>query len=186
MSAAISFISPGRPGRRHSDVHFWAISRRYQRRLGSGVTMVATYLKTWRPSRWPFAARQRPWSSVNGLAAPSTAPKSAVLLHQVSNHVLLVTIDPPSPVNERKPHGVRDRPSSADPTLPPSARRQLRPGRVFGYYGRVRARREGVIRCGVSLRSTVGVPDPPTTQPMSRDSGGRDRDIQVSAIGYLQ
>jgi DNA-binding NtrC family response regulator len=35
MSDAISFMSPGRPGRRHSDVHFWAISRRYQRRFAT-------------------------------------------------------------------------------------------------------------------------------------------------------
>jgi hypothetical protein len=39
-----------------SDVHLWAISRRYQHRIVSGVTRVATCLKTWRPSRWPFAA----------------------------------------------------------------------------------------------------------------------------------
>ena len=41
------------------------------RRIVSGVTMVATRLRTRRPSRWPFAARRRRWSSVNRMRRPS-------------------------------------------------------------------------------------------------------------------
>ena len=71
ISAEISFMIPGRPGRFGPKVHFRAISRRCHRRIVSGVTMVATRLRTRRPSRWPFAARRRRWSSVNRMRRPS-------------------------------------------------------------------------------------------------------------------
>jgi hypothetical protein len=35
---------------------------------------------------------------------PQLLPKGAVLLYEVFDHVLLVTIDPPSQGNEQKPH----------------------------------------------------------------------------------
>src|ERR687892_2579181 len=106
MSAAISFMSPGRPGRRYSDVHFWAISRRYQRRIVSGVTMVATCLRTRRPSLRTFTARRRRWSSVSRTRRPpQLLPEDAVLLHQVLDHLLLVAIDPSSQGHEQEPQG---------------------------------------------------------------------------------
>src|SRR5262249_32928561 len=84
MSATISFIRPGRPGHRHSDVHFSAISRRYLRSIVSGVTLVAACRRT--PTTESLALRCE-----------------AVLLHQVIDHVLLVTIDPSSQGGEQKP-----------------------------------------------------------------------------------
>src|SRR5438309_6245613 len=70
MSDAISLIVPGRPGRFGANVHFRAIRHRCQRRIVSGVTMVATCLRIRRPSGWPFAVRRRRWSSVNRTRRP--------------------------------------------------------------------------------------------------------------------
>jgi hypothetical protein len=94
MSDAISFMSPGRPGRRYSDVHFWAISRRDHQRIVSGVTMVATCLKNLATESLAF--RREVAALV--VSQPDTPPpqlprKDAVLLHQVVDHVLLVAID---------------------------------------------------------------------------------------------
>ena len=61
---------PGRPGRFGVNVHFRAISCRCHRRIVSGVTIVATWRKTRRPSRRPFAARRRRWSSVSRRRRP--------------------------------------------------------------------------------------------------------------------
>ena len=62
---------------RYSNVHFLAISRRYQRRIVSGVTLVATCCRIRRPSRWPFAARRRRWSSVNWTRRPLSCSRRA-------------------------------------------------------------------------------------------------------------
>jgi hypothetical protein len=60
----------GRPGRFGVNVHFRAISGRCHRRIVSGVTIVATCRKTRRPSRRPFVARRRRWSSVSRRRRP--------------------------------------------------------------------------------------------------------------------
>jgi hypothetical protein len=106
MSDAISFTVPGRPGRFGANVHFWTISRRCHRRIVSGVTMVATCLRTRRPSRWPFTARRRRWSSVNRRRRPlQLLFEDVVFLDQVLDDLLLMPVDPSSEGHEQQPHG---------------------------------------------------------------------------------
>ena len=63
--AATSRRGIGRPRpRRALPSYVWAINLRYQRRIGSGVTMPATCIKTRRPSCWPRTASRRRWASV--------------------------------------------------------------------------------------------------------------------------
>ena len=50
--------------RRALPSYVWAINLRYQRRIGSGVTMPATCIQTRRPSFWPRTASRRRWASV--------------------------------------------------------------------------------------------------------------------------
>ena len=55
----------GRPRRRRAlPSYFRAISLRYQRRIVSGVTMLATCARIRRPSFWPRTASRRRWASV--------------------------------------------------------------------------------------------------------------------------
>ena len=55
----------GRPRRRRAlPSYFRAISLRYQRRIVSGVTMLATCARIRRPSVWPRTASRRRWASV--------------------------------------------------------------------------------------------------------------------------
>src|SRR2546428_14185369 len=102
MSDAISLILPGRPGRFGGNVHFRAIRRRCQRRIVSGVTMVATCLRIRRPSGWPFA-RETSALVVGQPDAPplQLLPKDAVLLHEVLDNLLLVAVDPSSEGHEQ-------------------------------------------------------------------------------------
>jgi len=90
ISAAIFFISPGRPTRFAAYVHFSAISRRCHRINVSGVTMVAMRFNTFR---------------LGGQAAPLVVGESQALalelllqdpvfLGQIGDHVLLVAIQP--------------------------------------------------------------------------------------------
>src|SRR5262249_52235198 len=65
MSEEMAFMIPGRPDRGGVNVHLRAINCRCHRRIVSGVTMVATWRKSRRPSRRPLAARRRRSSSVN-------------------------------------------------------------------------------------------------------------------------
>jgi hypothetical protein len=99
MSDEISFRIRGRPGRFGVNVHLRAISCRCHRRIVSGVAMVATCLRTRRPSRRPFAARRR--ALVVGepeAASLHLLLEDPVLLHQVLDDVLLVAVDPPARV----------------------------------------------------------------------------------------
>jgi hypothetical protein len=86
MRADTSLIVPGRPGRRDMNVYFCAINRRCQRRIVSGVTMVATCLSTWRPSRWPLIQTYP--------TAAQLFMENSVLLHQIFDYLLLVAVDP--------------------------------------------------------------------------------------------
>ena len=173
MSDTISFMSPGRPGRLHSNVHLWAISRRYQRRIVSGVTMVATCLRTRRQS---MALRREAAALV--VSQPDAPPlqlilKDTVLLNQVLDQVLVVAIDPSSQGHEQKPQGQkigRYRPilpclrwahgvSSGRAeyrTLRDPAERHRRPlTETAGAGGRVRTRC-GSARCRRHRRGTSG------------------------------
>jgi hypothetical protein len=96
-SAAISGLVLGRPGRRlFEPSYFLATSRRYQRKMVSGVTMPAIDARRRRPRTLPFTARRRRWSSVRrSRRDPCAARKDPVLLEQVVNHLLLLSIDPP-------------------------------------------------------------------------------------------
>jgi hypothetical protein len=90
---------PGRPGVFGSNVHLRAISCRCHRKIVSGVTMVATCLKTRRPSRRPFARE----ASALVIGQPEGAPlqlplEDPVLLYQVLDDLLLVAIDHPARV----------------------------------------------------------------------------------------
>ena len=58
MSLAIFFMVRGRPGRFREYVHFSAISRQCQRRIVSGVTIVAT--PTQESSSQPMPFRREP------------------------------------------------------------------------------------------------------------------------------
>src|SRR5262249_8593543 len=59
-------LDAGRPGTRlFEPAYFLATSRRYQRRIVSGVTMPAMSPRRRRPSAFPFTARRRRWSSVS-------------------------------------------------------------------------------------------------------------------------
>ena len=63
--AATSRRGIGRPRpRRALPSYVWAINLRYQRRIGSDVTMPATCIQTRRPSFWPRTASRRRWASV--------------------------------------------------------------------------------------------------------------------------
>ena len=98
---------PGRPGRGGVNVHFRAISCRCHRRIVSGVTMVATCLRTRRPSRRPFCRK----ASALVVGEPEAASRhlllaDAVLLNQVVDDVLLVAIDPSAEGHEQHLQGV--------------------------------------------------------------------------------
>src|SRR5215472_7652182 len=64
-SAAMPVFVHGRPGRRvFEPSYFLATSRRYHRKIVSGVTIPAMDASRRRPTTWPFTARRRRWSSV--------------------------------------------------------------------------------------------------------------------------
>ena len=58
-SSLIFFMRPGRPTRLLGYVHLIAISRQCHRKIVSGVTIVATCIRSRRPIRFPFAAKRR-------------------------------------------------------------------------------------------------------------------------------
>ncbi len=64
----------GRPGPRCAvPSYFWAISFRCQANKVSGVTMVATSARSFRPNLLALAANRRRWSSVSAIAAGRVA-----------------------------------------------------------------------------------------------------------------
>jgi len=133
MSDEISCMIPGRPGRFDVNVHFRAINCRCHRKIVSRVTIVATCLKTRRPSRRPFAARRRHWSSVNRRRRPFTCSLRTRFSHQILDDVLLVAVDPPREGHEQHLQGVEV--GAHRPILPcsPGPRIGYGLGRVFGH-----------------------------------------------------
>src|SRR5919106_508855 len=106
MSAAISFMSPGRPGRRHSEVHFLGnqppvpTQDRVRRHDGRHLSQdLATESLAFRREAAALVVSQP------DTPPPQLLPKDAVLLYQVFDHVLLVAIDPSSERQEQKPQG---------------------------------------------------------------------------------
>ena len=67
-------ISACTPGRRVRRVHFRLISSRCQRRIVSGVTMVARWRSARRPTWWNGTASRRRWSSVKRIGGRVAAP----------------------------------------------------------------------------------------------------------------
>ena len=135
MSDEISWVIPGRPGRFGVNVHVRAISCRCHRKIVSGVTIVATCLKTRRPSRRPFAARRRLVVGQPEAALLHLLREDTVLLHQVLDDVLLVAVDPSREGDERTCKGET---SAVIGQSYRASRRTPYPGtgldRVFGHY----------------------------------------------------
>src|SRR6516165_4333869 len=94
-SAAMSRLVLGRPGcRLFEPSYFLATSWRNHRRMVSGVTMPAIDARRRRPTTLPFTARRRRWSSLRRSRRDGCAPENPVLLKQVLDDRLLLSIDP--------------------------------------------------------------------------------------------
>jgi hypothetical protein len=84
----------GRPGRRvFEPAYFLATSRRYHRRMVSGVTMPAMSARRRRPRTLPFTAKRRRWSSdAVGMRREDRFDGSAVLM----GHYASKNFEPPA------------------------------------------------------------------------------------------
>ncbi len=171
---------PGRPGRCGTNVHFRAISHRCHRRIVSGVTMVATWLRTRRPSRRPFTARRRRWPSVN----PRRRPFSCSLRTRFSSTRYSMTsywwrLIHPARVTSSSRKGERSAliGRSYSATFRPCTGYGL--GRVFGHYERDHQARG---RHDSSARSKVRVLDGPPMITGASENTGSAPNFRSAAI----
>jgi hypothetical protein len=128
----------GRPGPRFCEPSYLlATRRRYQRRIVSGVMMPATSARRCRPSVFPFRASRRRWSSVRRTSRTVCRAENPVLLQEVLDDVLVLSIDPAGEHQEQE--GERGRQPIHGAVYPVAHRIQSREDRSLalrGFHGR--------------------------------------------------
>ena len=108
-SSAIACLVRGRPELRFLEPsYFLATSRRYQRRIVSGVTMPATRWSPFRPRTMFFTARCLRLIVVQPKPSSTKSfTKDAILLHQILDDLLLVAVHPAREQEQEEAQGVR-------------------------------------------------------------------------------
>ena len=89
--------------------YFWAISLRCQASKVSGVTMVATSARIFRPNPLAFAANRRRWSSLSrSRCAAELLAKNPVLLAKIIDDLQLALVHPPGDGDHHEPERIQD------------------------------------------------------------------------------